>query len=673
MDDELDNRQTANPLSSPGSSYSMSTDPESSHFDAKRISVESKKRKARDEKIPRSRLKRLRGFYNDDYRNLLNTTIEEVTRKTALVQLKPLRANQLGMTKWSPEEKEIFFGALTSKGRDDHLGVAAMIGTKTELEVRVYLQLLQKATLEHHIHDRRRQLLSFSDVAGAYEVSKDCCDALDLAADALVVLQEKKEQSAAIEEYGELGLLNAQSALWVENNLDEDEDGESNVSQALPAAKILNLKSHLQLSARLFMNSNDPEYNWRSYSNRDESPSILYTAFSDIHNLAISVTRRLVQSALFFAMSRMKAMNSSNYTHRQHVRRRDVTAALNVLGLKLNARDYWVGVAKRCSLDVYEDLRRKSVEGKKLSYEEVEKTLSQPRKYKFKSGITTPQENNPSSTILIQENDLSASDYPSEDDTDVMSSQYDSDLTHTSGQSAQVRLEGDQDAYAEALDVQASQRAEQSLWKMLGKEASANLKSEEPEFPKRPGAVRKSREDLDEWRPWVDYVGEWEAYSTPVPASDFAANRRKFRDRNALTTSMRPVKRSRRAGGGNKVDEGSPGDHVVLEDAQMSEVSGDAYKTLPATHIEDHFDKRADDFEEQEDGTNKSDSSTYEDEDAGVDEKQEGTGSGCSSVSISEAEDQESVSYHAMEQDTDASDGSVDDGLKSSVNRSVHD
>lgn len=673
----VDDAQKAISPSSRDASHARSSDSESSSSkpDKKGSPVGSRKRKAQDGRAPRSRLKRLRGFYNDDYRNLLNDTLGEIGKNTASGELKPLRGSQIGITVWSRNEKEIFFSALATKGRGDISGISAIVGSKTELEVHVYLQLLRKATMEHHLYDRHRQLLCQSDIAGAFEVSKDCCDVLDLAADALGVLQEKKEQVLEIEKYGELGLLNAGSTQWVEDHLHDGEYDQSEGPRVSSAAEILNLKSHLTLSARLFMNSTDPEYNWRSYSDRAESPSILHTAFADIQNIAISVTRRLVQSSLFFAMSRLRATGSSNYMHRQHVRRRDVTAALSVLGMKQDAESYWAGVAKRCKLDVYENLKPKTAKGEKLSYKEVEKRLGQPHKHKTKSDITTSQENDLSSPGSSHRNDLSMSDYPSEGITDITASPYDSDLSHRSREnytSTQNRIEKDQDAYAEALDLQASHDEEIRLWKMLGQEPPKIHKPEETELPKNPGAERRSKVDLDDWRSWVDYVGQWDAHDTPVSASEFAANQRIAGNGGPFSASVQQEWRPRLAGGSDDDDDGSSEDEVMLEDGNGSGLSGDAHDILPTANLEEHYDERVAELKDRSNGADESGDSIDKDENEEADEDQDEFDSDLDSEPVSEAEDQDGVTSNTREQENlNASDDGVSCDGESGVDSST--
>ena len=669
--------QMAKSLRSQGSALTKPADSGSSSpiSDKRKDSVESKKRKARHENIPKSRLKRLRGFYNSDYRNLLNDTISEAITTTHSDDLEPLSESQIGITIWSPKEKEVLFSALSTKGRNDLLGIAGMIGTKTQLEVRVYLKLLQQATKEHLLYDRRPQFLGVADIPRALEVSQNCCNALDLAAGALDVLHEKEERDSEAEKLGKFGLLDAKSAEWIEDHLHKSDGDENEASQIPIVARILILRSFLGLSAHLFMNSSDPEYNWRSYVGRRDTPRILYSAFSDIHDLTISVTRRLVQSSLFFAMSRLKAVNATNYKHGQHVKRKDVTAALDVLGMKSNADAYWAGLAKRCNLDVYENIRRKSVKGKKLSYGEVERRLNQHHKCNTISGVTTPQKNDPPSQGSVNDNNISMSDYPSEDITDATTSSYDSDLSHRSNKihsRAQAHLEQEYDDYVEALDLRASQYEEQRLWTMLRHESTGDTKSEEAELPKKLASRRRDKEDLDDWRSRAEYVGEWEAYRTPISADDFAADRKKFRNNRPFPPSVQRGRTSSLAQESDDDDTYS-GDQSIAENGERSDLSGESHQRFPATNAKNGSEEVADTSDDQMEDSDGGSLSAAKDRIGEVEERQETSSSDSDSgFPAREADEQNNVNSSTQEQETlDGRDGGSDNGLESNVNSST--
>ena len=541
-DDPVDTIPDGEHSESSTSDYSESISEHSSGSQSGKRTARSRpgKRKLQTQNLPKSRAKRLKVFYKDDYRKLFNDTTDEICEGNIVEDRDLLPPSKIGVTKWSPEEKQAFFSTLGKRGRDNVRAIAASIGTKSEMEVRVYLQLLTQATLEQHLYERHHQLLGLFDLPSALEISHDCCEALEQAADALGFLQLKHEEKLEKQKHPDLWLLNHSVAEWVDRCLNGDDQGRAEVRVTIPAAELLNLKSLLQLSTHVFMNSNEPENNWRSYAERRETPSILFTAFSDFHNLINSITKRLVQSSLYFAMSRMRATDSSNYTHKRAVRRRDVTAALHVLGMEANAHNFWVGCARRCKLDVYHVVKRNMTEDGRLGYEEVESELN------LNQGIETDYESLSGEEEEMfarsdeeQDKRLSSADEvhyhlpnqrcqepgPSSDGSSKANST--SSILDSSSEHGVMRLqlERDQDNYSEALDHQASLMEEHQLWNILGRESTPDIKAEEAELPKRPMIERRRRGELIEWRDWVKYRSEWENLGPPVSASSFRRNR----------------------------------------------------------------------------------------------------------------------------------------------------
>ncbi|KAI4135741.1 MAG: hypothetical protein LQ347_000421 [Umbilicaria vellea] len=541
-DDPIDTIAEAEPSESSTSEYS---EPSSEHSGSQPGTRNSRsrpeKRKLLAQGQPKSRAKRLKVFYSDDYRKLFNDTTDEILEGTIVEDRDRLRTSLMGAMDWSSEEKQIFFSALGTRGRDDVRAIAASIGTKSEMEVQVYIQLLNQATLEQHLYERHHQLLGPFDLHGAFEISHDCCEALEQAADALGLLQQKHEEKLEKQKHPELWLLNRSIAEWVDQRLNEDDEGRTEIRQILPAAELLNLKYLLQLSTNVFMNPNEPENNWRSYAERMDTPSILYTGFLDFHNLINSVTKRLVQSSLYFAMSRLRATDSSSYTHKRAVRRRDVTAALNVLGMEANARNFWVGCARRCKLDVYHDVKRSMTEDGKLGYEEVESVLdlnngtttdyesSSGEEMEMNARSDKTQHKRPSSPdeAAYHRSDQSSQESGSSSEgssrVDSTRSILDSSSEHGG---TQLQIERDQDNYSEVFDCQASKMEEQRLWSMLGRESTPDIIPEEAELPKQPVIERSTRSDLTEWREWIKYRSEWEKPGPPQ-ASSLYRNRRR--------------------------------------------------------------------------------------------------------------------------------------------------
>ncbi len=489
-----------------------------------------------------ARVKRLKPLYNDKYRVLLNSTVSDIASR-GFSEVVPLPPNQIGVTLWSSEEKATFFLVLARRGRHDIKGIAADIGSKSESEVYTYLELLQNATAEQNTHVHRKQLLRTDDMEPALEVSQQCCAALDLAAEAVSVLQHKEEEKIERQEHASLSLLTPTVAQWANRSLHAGEEGEQEVLQAVPAATLLNLKSFLTLSKRVFMNSSITENNWRTYAERRQSPSITYTAFSDTHTLAISLTRKLIQSSLFFAMSRIRTLGTSGYyTPKQHVKARDVVAALNVLGMEANGRKTWIGTARKCRLRVYEDVRHRKAQGKRYSYGEVEAILSKETigsrgRYRSRSAGNedvsqppTDKSNASSAEDVPEESSSSSSDHSSTDmsesplsDDGASSTDLPSSPSSKHGLT-QERIEQAEDAYLEASDQQTSKEEEKRLWEILGEDPSTKMDLEPIDLP--PVPRRANREKLVDWTTWIDYSAEWENLETSVAASSFAENRR---------------------------------------------------------------------------------------------------------------------------------------------------
>ena len=491
-------------------------------------------------------------FYNNCYRELLNDTIREVLQSPSIEDFEALQPSQIGVTKWSPQEKGLFFHGLSRSGKDNIHGIAMQIGTKSEMEVRVYMQLLQTATVDHQLLDRTSQVLTASDLPAAVEVSNECVHALDEAAEALRRLQNRRERRVERRKHGELWRLNSETASWVEESLADGDEEKAEISRFLPATDLLNLHRFVELSTRVFMNSAILEDNWQSIALKHESPSLMYTAFSDFHTLAVSLTKRLVQASLYFAMSRRRSTDKSRPNTKRVVKRRDVVAALQVLGAETDPKAQWIGMARRCNLNVFENLRRwtRTGKGDKLSYKVVEKSLRDVRYYKHKlkarqaSGTQIASELISSSPDIDEPTSSSSVGSPSEADREGETPSNDNkvdshgDSRPRKRQRAQGDLEKDQDDYMKILDEQASLHEEQRLWQMLEREPPAKVNLRKASIPKRPTALRGVAHNLEDWRNWLNYKNEWEVFATPVPLEAWTLHRRKRRRSDSSPSSI---------------------------------------------------------------------------------------------------------------------------------------
>ncbi|KAL8969256.1 MAG: hypothetical protein Q9183_002081, partial [Haloplaca sp. 2 TL-2023] len=386
---------------------------------------------------------RPRSLFNNNYLRLLNETITQVNPSLIEGEEQTFSSSQYGISKWSSKEKALFFRGIERYGRENLPAIAALVATKSEPEIHAYVQSLQEASNRQHLYGEKTSLISVADVSAADEVSQQCCVELEQAADTMSALQQKAEEHREKKRHCKFWRLNQQSADWVKKRFQKGDKGIERIKNELPAAEMLNLEAFLKLSTNIFMNSAEPEGNWRSYVSlrdmqRTRYPAILYTAFQDLHTVALSITRRLIQSALFFAMSRLRASQSLRHTSKQAVKKCDVSAALDVLGMEHSARQTWVNVARRCKLSIYG-------EGPKdvLSYDDVEKALAQ----------TKPR---------AKSRTLVGSPSPSPDEFPAHGSNNTSAELPADSSSDQKRT-----AYLEYIDQKSSRKEELQLWAML--------------------------------------------------------------------------------------------------------------------------------------------------------------------------------------------------------------
>lgn len=485
--------------------------------------------------------------YNDHYRRLLNDTINTAAGITTNPDYERALSSQHGASWWTADEKAIMFDVLARRGENDICAIAAAIGTKTEMEVRVYLQSLRTAS-ETRLGQPRADRLSLIDIPAAVEIGEDCCSVLDQHAQSLGSLQQTHEAKVEQQKHAELWLLTRDIAQSVEDHLqDEDLEG-ADIRERLPAATLLNLPKWLDLSERIFMNPASPreDENWRAIAEGMDTPSIMNTAFSDFHTLAVSVTKRLVQSSLFYAMSRLRATDSSRYRYRPLVRAKDVRVAVQILGMKATTYDFWTRAPRRCNLRIYQGRQKARI----LDYNHVERLLGQEEvdeqhndrqtdsteKYfaEHESDNNIEAASGKDTTTEESEHETSCRTYSlngSNDSTSMEEEEEGQLETNPERLSKQLRAqpqpERDEDEYAEIFDQQVSRAEEKRIWEMLGETPTSGVKAEIPDLPKRSGIPGKTSADLVHWRDKIEFWGEWEVFKTPVPHDRFDRKRRR--------------------------------------------------------------------------------------------------------------------------------------------------
>ena len=531
-----------------------------------------RKRKARDDQSSndgRGNKRRLLP-YNNHYRELLNEQIQEVAiGKLPNGYASSLPPSQIGATYWSSEEKEGLFAALGRMGRVDVRGIACRVGTKSELEVSVYLSLLQRGFIEKTLTEPKQQLLGITDIPAAVDISQDCCTALEAAAESLENRQGRYESQVEKKKWQHLWLLTAETATWVEAKLEEGEKGNDELKDSLPAAALLNLRNWLELSSRMFMNSSNDDENWALIADKGEQPSIRHAAFADFYTLAVSLTKRLLQAALFHAMSRLRAMDSSVFHRLPVVTAADVHVACQVLGMKEDSDEFWIKAARRCGLKVYDwpTTRSPSDSISLISCDEAEKRLS-TRGRKWREGMMDASlidqdlddvwaEEGVDSLLIDRPPARPSSPSTDSDDTAVsqewmpggniqgtLSTSFEDGAgpieqpnsriaephkREGPGQrrlNAQIKNDDEQDAYAEAFDQRASALEEERLWQILEESPPPLARPDGQDMSPKPRPGRKDASELLDWRDGTECWAEWETLKTLVPAQDFDRARR---------------------------------------------------------------------------------------------------------------------------------------------------
>lgn len=277
------------------------------------------------------------------------------------------------------------------------------------------------------------------------------------------------------------------------------------------------------------------ENNWTHWS--EEPPSIRHTALSDIHTLVVSLTKRLVQTALFMAMSRQRGMDGKIFNPRSLVRPSDVIAAIDCLGAPRKAK-YWITLPRRLKLKVYMKTKQIRLKTDKnvMPYAEVEDYLE--RINEQESTVTNAGDEgskiNMNSLILSAfedsepegnaDDELSDLDDSVEIDNGDPNSGVDTEdgyqfvdnagrihRSKTQGilDAKMAILEDEEDAITEALDRKHSLETEKTLWQMMGKEPNKPL-LDTAEFPKEPTHGKKRFWEVSDWRDGVNYLAPWE-------------------------------------------------------------------------------------------------------------------------------------------------------------------
>ncbi|KAF7121733.1 hypothetical protein CNMCM5793_009285 [Aspergillus hiratsukae] len=522
-------------------------------------------------------------------------------------------ATQNGVAIWTSQEKEILFSMLDRKGKNGVAEIAQAIGSKSELEVQEHLKLLHRGLERQHLRDRHSRTVVLGEVPAALEISQECCKALDDYAELLALEEQRSEDVVGRKLHQNVWIVDREIAEMVEEQLEERDETPLPGSSVYVTAEFFNIKKWIRLSERFFMNAGSPrlEDNWLNVACADETPSITADALADFYALAISVTRRLVHSTLFFAMSRLRNMRETGNRKARIVRSRDVRTALNVLNMPQDRFDFWVGLARRCSLQVADLRHKKGWHSELMDYDEVEDILSGKVPVDARSTSRRRSESRaPHGTVEDDDN---------ESDVYSSASSILSSPETTPIDEASVNLE---DEHAEEIDQVNNASEELRLSSLMGKPAPFGIsslasKTEQGSKLRKPIGERKTKEDLVSWRDRTLYRSDWEEYGHEVHDlyEDLSENRRKRR-----RIERRMVMRE------SSISIASDGDHEMGSNNDSQGSGNHAVKN----------ELRAEDDRDADDVTETEETSDAMDIEGSMQEESDSAGTGDSKMDIEE-------------------------------------
>ncbi|KUI68690.1 RNA polymerase I-specific transcription initiation factor rrn5 [Cytospora mali] len=480
-------------------------------------------------------LKKAKGSFNRAYLDLLNEDIEHAAAQYVPLSRDPyderigMPASQIGMTVWTPMEKERFFEALGRLGQDDAAGIARRIRTKGEMEVRQYMKLLQGGlSLRRKQHEL--DAIELADFPAAVELSQDCCQALDEAADSIALRQEHSEETVELYKYGSDWLVTQESC-----GDHGDNPPEENLSDP---TTLFNVPSCLKLSERIFMNGPSEQANWQSVEG--EPPSIRRTTLDNFYSLTLTLTRRLVAASIFMATSRIRAERGYKPRKANILREKDVHAAALSLGLWAKIQSSLAGCPRRLGLHVYEEPPKATDDevrgtGEPMTYDDVEAALGisghgnlgRIRREMERIALSSDEDSvlsgSPRESEAEMDSEDGASDETDSEDEEIKAeaeeiifySAVDQPDTKRDRQALfrRIKAEREQEKHAEAVDARAAYQEESQMWALLGQ-----LPPEPLVDPGSPPSGRRLKISVDasysvgkDWRAKTKVMSEWES------------------------------------------------------------------------------------------------------------------------------------------------------------------
>lgn len=408
---------------------------------------------------------------------------------------------------WTLKEKEMFFEGLTLVGRGRVDLIAKSVETKSVLECQAYLNALQDGYVKAQtgLPSSSNQLLGMKDIPAAVELSNECIRALEKHASILRNREEMEYYLNGNIYWGEHWVFDSKLASHIQELYDSDNIAE--LEAIAPQAELLNIRTMLELSERIFMNG-PGEYNFRSISNSGESPSIDCQALLDFHSLVMNLTQRLTQTTIFITESRLRSKDSAIFNAQPIVKVADVAAAVEILGMPANGRDYFTKLARRIGINVSDYLTP-------LSYDDVEERLAREtggisgcRYGKVSDASLSLPLSSPSPSSM---HDVEKNDQDDSEEVDLGVSRDDEEFYLK------------EDKYLEVFDHQQSFKVENEFWKMMENESTEredettssvenDRDAQESKLspPSSKSTLDQHAKSILNWREKLEYQASWE-------------------------------------------------------------------------------------------------------------------------------------------------------------------
>ncbi|KAL6245410.1 hypothetical protein RBB50_007409 [Rhinocladiella similis] len=473
---------------------------------------------------------RLRRHYNDNYLELFKKTFEMPEDDDSPPEFP---ATQLGAVIWEPAEKTTLFQALCRKGRHDIQSISRFIGSKSEVEVKVYLDSLRDQETDRQLFEARPRNLSHAEIPASLEIDGGSEAILDQAAEALEAFQEHFDFAVAQRET-QTWLIDATKAAELDAKEDEKETASNsemgsdaeNSQEAEKVPSLFHLSTFLNLSERFFMNSgHEDATTWHQLVEEGQRPSMTLNTVTDLYDIVTSFTQRVVQTCIFMAYSRIRASTSAHYKPGRLIRTEDVSSALTVLGAENSSRDFWVKLPKRNQLSIIGSGHKKGASVRDvMSYDEVEAVLSTSKRGRSMSTASEDSHqsrpispvSSASSSVIDEHEEYETSDGSSS----IAVSENGSDGTSSTSSTQKSSVDENEDDL-EHLDQRAGQEEASRLLAMLGHVGKLAKKERGMAVCPRPRKEpRKSVEDCIGWS--VVYQAEWERDGAILPSTSFA-------------------------------------------------------------------------------------------------------------------------------------------------------